>query len=93
MTTWPIPVRIRGIDYPSIQKAADALGVHRTTIERALERGTQDSVGMRLNTLASTVEYEGVVYPSLRQAVLATRRSEHFLRTCARITPNPRRKT
>jgi hypothetical protein len=40
------PVEIRGIIYASQAEAARALGLHRTTIKRAAERGTLQFVGL-----------------------------------------------
>lgn len=42
------PVRIRGVDYPSIEAAARALGVHQSNICRHLAlHGHADGVGLR----------------------------------------------
>lgn len=41
----PSPTLIRGVLYPSQSAAARALGVSQSTINQALERGTQDHVG------------------------------------------------
>ena len=43
------PVTIRGVTYESRAEAADALGVSRNTIYKALERGTLENVGLRKN--------------------------------------------
>lgn len=44
--TPPTPVAIRGERYPSIAAAARALRVTPKTIRNALERGTQDRIGI-----------------------------------------------
>lgn len=41
------PVTVRGVEYPSIRAAADALGVVHSTVRRAAMQGTLDSVGLR----------------------------------------------
>lgn len=40
------PCRIRGTVYPSQAAAARALGVHPQTICQALQRGTEDRIGL-----------------------------------------------
>ena len=42
----PLPVRIRGVDYPSAKAAAEALGVSREWVYNALCRGRIDRVGL-----------------------------------------------
>ena len=42
----PVPIRIRGEEYPSESAAARALGVSQSAVHRALERGTLDRVGV-----------------------------------------------
>lgn len=46
MPNHPCPVRIRGVDYPSISAAAEALGLSHTTIHSHLNRGTLDNAGI-----------------------------------------------
>lgn len=53
------PIRIRGVDYPSMRSAARALGVSNTTIMRALDRGTLETCG-NLARNAGTID--GVWY-------------------------------
>ena len=48
MSAEPMPIRIRGVIYRSQQAAAIALGVHHTTICKALEAGTLDKVALRM---------------------------------------------
>jgi hypothetical protein len=69
----PVPTLIRGVLYPSQKAAAAALGVHYTTVQKALEAGTQDRVGMspRGRRIAVQVEIGGVRYPSRRAAAMA----------------------
>lgn len=40
------PITIRGIDYPSIQDAAKALGVTPSAISKAKLRGSVDMIGL-----------------------------------------------
>lgn len=42
-----IPVTVRGVRYPSMKAAADALGVVHSTVRKAAMQGTLDSVGLR----------------------------------------------
>lgn len=56
-----VPVRIRGVDYPSIRSAARALGVGVGTVCTALDRGTVDHVGLRR---ANSNETISVVVPA-----------------------------
>lgn len=41
------PVRIRGVDYPSMSAAARALGVTHQAVSCAVETGNLDGVGLR----------------------------------------------
>ena len=74
----PVPTLIRGVLYPSQKAAAAALGVHYTTVHKALEAGTQDRVGMspRGRRIAVPVEIDGVQYRSRRAAAMALRVSK-----------------
>lgn len=60
-------IRIRGVTYPSMKAAAAALGVNKSTIWRALEKGTLETCG--LNMCAGTVD--GIWYPSKSAAARA----------------------
>lgn len=68
--TETVPVRIRGVVYPSQKEAAAALNVHPTVISRALDAGTLDSVGLnpRGPRMSKPVTINGVTYKSLREA-------------------------
>jgi len=71
--TAPVPLRIRGVDYPSINQAAKALGVGPTTVWRALDEGRLETVGLyRTHGRPRPVTIDGVVYPSYRAAVAGT---------------------
>lgn len=48
----PVPIRIRGIDYPSINAAAKAVGVSPAALRNALDRGTLEQVGLRKGKFA-----------------------------------------
>lgn len=41
-----VPVRVRGATYGSISAAAKALGLHRKSIQTALDEGREDVVGL-----------------------------------------------
>lgn len=70
----PVPVTIRGKTYPSIGAAARDLGVHRSTVQKALDEGKPDRVGLspRGLCLAVRVTVGGVTYPSASKAARAT---------------------
>lgn len=64
-----VPTRIRDAVYPSIRVAAEAEGVHRNTILKALRRGTIDNVGLGQGKPCT---HDGVTYPTIRAASRAT---------------------
>lgn len=66
-------VRINGVIYPSQKAAALALGVHWTTIGRALERGSEDAVGPTATPgrTPKPVVINGVTYASQKEAAAA----------------------
>jgi len=72
-----VPVRIRGVDYPSISVAAAALGVGPASISGMLRmRGHADGAGLGANaprplTLhrSKPIEIHGRVFPSISAAV------------------------
>ena len=65
MSGHPMPIRIRGVVYPSQQAAAIALGVHPTTICKALEAGTLDRVALRMGgNPGKPCVFRGKRYPS-----------------------------
>ena len=70
----PVPTLIRGVLYPSQGAAARALGVHYTTVAKAMEEGTLDRVGLnpKGRRIGQPVEIDGVHYRSIRQASKAT---------------------
>jgi len=71
--TAPVPLRIRGVDYPSINQAAKALGVCINVVWRALDEGRLETVGLyRTHGRPKSVTINGVVYPSQLAAVAAT---------------------
>lgn len=42
-----VPVQIRGVTYPSMAAAARAIGVHCSVVQKALESGRLETVGLR----------------------------------------------
>lgn len=70
----PVPTLIRGVLYPSQDAAARALGVHYTTVAKAVEAGAADRIGLapRGRRIAVPVEIDGVRYGSISQASRAT---------------------
>lgn len=68
------PVRIRGVVYPSIAAAARETGVCRATIERALDDGRIDEIGITLRKVGRRCKpcvYRGQSYPSVTAAAAA----------------------
>lgn len=63
-------VRIRGVTYPSVKVAAEALGVTINAIYSALNRGNIDTVGLG-KSRPKSVELDGLSFPSIRAASLA----------------------
>jgi len=43
----PRPVTIRGVSYPSLKAAGEAIGVSREAVRQAANLGTLDSVGLK----------------------------------------------
>jgi len=71
-----VPTRIRGITYPSMRAAADAIGVSYKTVWSAVESGRADSCGLGLGPRAGKPHrFAGTAYPSRRQAYLAAERA------------------
>jgi stage III sporulation protein SpoIIIAA len=60
------PITIRGVTYPSRQAAADALGVHRTTIQHALKNNALHTVGMGSGRMGKTRAIRDIVSSSAR---------------------------
>ena len=63
-------VLIRGILYPSVKAAAEALGVTINAIYSALARGNIDTVGTG-KSQPQPVDLDGITFPSIRSASLA----------------------
>ena len=80
----PKPVNIRGVEYPSAAKAADALGVSVNTVKWARSNGRLDRVGLgpvRRGTEAlarraegnrAKIHFEGSIFDGWKQAVHIT---------------------
>ena len=74
MRTAGLPVRIRGITYPSQRAAARALGVSERTVRNALDAGRIDEVGTREakgGPGGVPCTYRGQVFPSRIAAAIA----------------------
>lgn len=68
------PVRIRGTVYPSVAAAARAVGVSRVTIDRALDEGWIDQIGIIRRKGGQPCKpciYRGERYPSVTAAAEA----------------------
>ena len=63
-------IRIRGVTYPSVKAAAEALGVTVYAIYSALTRGNIDTVGLGTSR-PQPVTLDGITFPSIRAASLA----------------------
>ena len=64
------PIRIRGVDYPSVQEAARQIGVNPCTIYVALDKGTLENCGISFKA-KRVCTFDGVEYPSLVAAGMA----------------------
>lgn len=87
MTFQPQPVAFRGKVYPSQQALASELGVNKTTVYRALERGTLDDIGCGRGKGQPCI-LDGVRYPSRKAASRALGVHPRVIkRRLARMTP------
>ena len=74
MRTAGLPVRVRGVTYPSQRVAARALGVSERAIRNALDAGRVDQVGLcpkKGGAHGVPCVYRGQEYPSRIAAALA----------------------
>lgn len=72
------PIQIRGVDYPSMRAAAEALGVTHGAIWQALEKGRLERVGLGIHGnwnggahLRKPCWFRGKHYPSRAAAARA----------------------
>jgi len=88
MTGRRVPVRIRGVVYPSMQAAADAIGVSRQAVSNAIERSTQDSIGRPCEHARAPIPcvVGDRVYPSIRAAARDTGVRRQDARRLATVT-------
>lgn len=63
MTKRGTPITIRGVEYPSVRSAAEAIGVAHSTLLKAISTGTQEICGLGR---AMPVAVRGTVYPSAK---------------------------
>jgi hypothetical protein len=70
MMSAPVPVRIRGVDYPSQTAAALALGVTNAAIYQALECGAIDraGIGKKHSGQPRPCYMNGRLWPSVNEA-------------------------
>ena len=73
-------VDVRGVIYPSVKAASEALGVSIEAVYSALSRGSMDKLGLG-NTRKKAVEIEGLHFSSMCEARLALGFSRSYLRT------------
>lgn len=66
----PVPTLIRGVLYPSQRAAAQALGISLTSVQKAMDEGRLETVGLNLRgpRMSRRVCVNGVWYPSHRRA-------------------------
>ena len=62
--------KIRGVTYPSVKAASEALGVTVNAIYSALNRGNINTVGLG-KSQPRPVDLDGIAFPSIRSASLA----------------------
>lgn len=63
-------IKVRGVVYPSVKAAAEALGITANAVYSALGRGNMDTVGTGKNKPQS-IQLDGLSFPSIRAASLA----------------------
>lgn len=63
-------IKIRGVTYPSVKAAAEAMGVKRDAIYSALARGSIDTVGLG-KSQPQPITLDGITFSSIRSASLA----------------------
>lgn len=75
-----LPVKIRGVLYPSQTIAAEVLGVKPSTICYALANGTEQFAGLGVNyTRLIQLEYKGKIYESGAALARATGLAYHHV--------------
>lgn len=90
MRTDGLPVRIRGVTYPSHRIAARTLGVSERTLRLALDAGRVDQVGLRRKKGGAPgvpCVYRGQEYPSRIAAALACNVSANSVYRAVRRAP------
>ena len=83
----PMPVRIRGVDYPNAREAAKALKVKQVSIYCAISKGTVDTVGLGKGKCKKNprggnpkpITLAGIEFPSLQAASKALGFSRGYL--------------
>lgn len=77
-----VPTTIRGVEYPSRQKAADTFGVSVQALRQSMERGTLDRLGLnpRGRGRGRAVEFDGEVYPSISACAKANNMEYYKMR-------------
>jgi len=74
-------VSIRGVVYPSVNCASRALGVSRSAIHDALDRGRVDEVGLKKNICNSIkVTVNGITYKTIGEAARAFDMNYQYVR-------------
>lgn len=76
-------VRIRGVTYPSVKAASEALGVTVGAIYSALNRGNIDTVGLG-KSKKEPIYLFGVSFPSMAAAALALNFKRTYISTVLR---------
>lgn len=82
MPRYKCPVVIRGVHYESQKEAAEALGVHPCTIQKALNEGRLEAVGLFDNNRVP-VTIRGVRYSSMTAAAKAFGINQSVVRRAA----------
>ena len=93
MPNGTVPIRIRGVDYPSIKAAAEALGLSHTTISSHLARGTLENAGKgrgygashrTANGLSKPISLGGMDFPSYSALSRYLGKSQNYVATAMR---------
>ena len=85
-------VTIRGTTYESVSEAAQALGMSRSYIYKAVDEGRQDLIGIGSGRWrkpgdkfeGNKIVLHGVEFPSMKAASLALGFNEHYVRSVFR---------
>lgn len=81
-STAPKPVTVNGVQYASLNHAAQELGVNHPTVGKALKRGTLDNIGKSSDNrgYAQSIKVGPYTFPSYSEAARTLKVSHAFIR-------------